>query len=123
MVVPLLLLIRDIDADQVHVLHISHLRHLLLIRVLRFALTMVEGRIDLFPSVLHFLASPIVSALGLFHIAIGHVPLSFQLRRIVGMAFTYLFVACGKVLQGICDLKEQFRRVSIMFGSSRLESG
>lgn len=122
MVIPLLLLVRNIDSNNVCILNrsktsflifagvpylnVMHIRQLLLIRILCFALPMIERGFHPLSPILNFLTSAIISSLDFLQIAIGHISLLLQPNRVFGMAFPNLFVSSSNVFQRIGHLRE-----------------
>ena len=115
MVVPLLLLVGDVDRDQICVLTlsalcrcpcpwlkylcVSHIAQLLLVCRMRLGLSMVEGTLQLLSLVFHFLTDTVIFALCLSQVGIIPIPLFLEFGCVFGMLFPQVLVSSGQVLE------------------------
>lgn len=123
MVIPLLLLVRNIDCDQVCVLHVSHLGLLLLESRLRLLLAMIKTALRLLPLVLDLLADTVIFAFDLLQVPIAAISFLLQLGRVICVGLAQVLVLGRQMLQWFGDLSDQGIRKAFVLRSSALEGG
>lgn len=119
MVVLLLQLVGDVDVNEVGVLDVIHVLELLLVGTL--GLGLVERRLRLLSLGLHLLTDSIVFRLRLAKLAVGRVPLLFQLLGVLVMAFPQVLESLSDRLQGVGNTCDEVVAVVVVLGGSRLD--